>query len=98
MLTIFPRTLDSSKFVFLDSFLTFIPLTLLVPLQLLILDSLLNGLPLTLSQRLFLLDVLHISFQSIDPVLELLHVLLGILHVSLLLHHELGFKLGLLDH
>ena len=31
-------------------------------------------------------------------MLQLLHVLLGLLHVAFLLHHELGFELRLLPH
>lgn len=50
-------------------------------------NALLDCTPLFLSICLFLLGVLNVALQSIDSVLQLLHVLASLLHLLLLFEH-----------
>ena len=60
-------------------------------------DALLNCIPLLLGNGLFLLGLLNVSLQGINPVLKLLHVLPTLLHLLLLLEHESALHLRLVD-
>ena len=51
-----------------------------------------------LSLMFLLLHLLNVSFEGINSVLQLLHVLLRLLNITLFLHHELRLKFSLHAH
>jgi hypothetical protein len=98
LLPLLPCTLRLGELTPVQSSLTLYDFLPLLELQFFVLHGLFMCLTLALILCIFLLNFLNISLKSIDPMLELLHVLAGLLHIALFIHHDLRFELGLGDH
>ena len=76
LMALFLRALHPGELILLQLSLVLFSLQPLRPLILLVLESLLLGLLFPYHEGFFLLNLFNIPLQSINPMLELLHILL----------------------